>query len=174
LLRGDERSVELRDGTTVLNSLYLHHTATAITTTSTTAPDRFASQVVTLLEGNDGHGGFFQLDANTSTSGHLFICLGDLASKSCEAATHLGEPELITLADPHGSGVTVVVAVVPAELASIAQLRIHTADGAVLWHAPRRLADSSVAVTAALLPRHHGAVELRIGPTVAAVLGADA
>jgi hypothetical protein len=175
LLRGDERSAELRDGTTVLNSLYLHRssapTTTTTTTTSTTTPDLPSPFVAVLLSGNVGTG-YYELDADTSTHGQIELCLGDLTAKACEVVEVPSEARLVTLSDPHGRGLTVVVAVAPAQFAGIAQLWIRTASGVVDTDALQSLGDADVAIVARLLVSPHGEVELRIGPAVAAILGA--
>jgi hypothetical protein len=180
LLRGDERSVELRDGTTVLDSLYLRRPATGATVTgatvtsatATTAADP-APEITTLLQGDDGHGGFYQLDANTSANGQLSLCIGDLSSRSCQRVSDAAGPTLLTLSDPHGAGITAVVAIVPVELAGVAQLWSRSSDGAAIAQSLRPLAHSPVAVAGLVLARHHGEVDLRIGPTVSAVVGAE-
>ena len=173
LLRGDERSAELRDGTTVLNSLYIHRASipTTTTTSTTSTPDRPAPSVAVLLSGNVGTG-YYELDADTSTRGQIQLCLGDLTAKACEVVEVPSDARLVTLSDPHGRGLTVVVAVAPAQFAGIAQLWIRTASGVVDTDALQSLGDADVAIVARLLVSPHGEVELRIGPAVAAILGA--
>jgi hypothetical protein len=175
LLRGDERSAELRDGTTVLDSLFIHRTTSTPTTTTittTTTPDRPSPFIAVLLSGNAGTG-YFELDADSSVQGRIEFCMTDLTARACRIVERSTDARLITLSDPHGRGTTVVVAVAAPALAGVAQLWVRTANGIVDTTPLQPLIDSGDIVAAQILQPHHGEVELRIGPAIAAILGAD-
>jgi len=173
LLRGDERSAELRDGATVLDSLFIHPTpATTTTAAITSTTERVSAPDAVLLSGNPGTG-YFELHADTSVPGQLQFCITDLTGRACRLVERPNDGRLIALSDPHGRGITVVVAVAPPTLAGVAQLWVRTANGIVDTTPLEPITESGDIVAAQILQPHHGEVELRIGPTIVAILGAD-